>query len=181
MTLELASLLRVFNTKEKWPAFCEGIDSKCIHPAMQLYEKMAVSTHHFYLDVNPFMAWGRDNRIMSSNEFVDSLDNLDCRNMLQNRKAFNVAKLDPQPSLKELHHHLENICTVRPALYMRQIGQRDAIKEPSVVRKQQMLVAWGPDEKRKKFMENGERPIVSHLYFAKTDKAEGWGPSLRWL
>lgn len=182
MTLELGSILKVFCKKDKTQLLCEGIEDNCIKPAMNLYEKFQVSTHHFYLDANPFMAWGPNSQPIASPEFIAVLDNLDCRNILQNRKAFNLAKLDPLPSRKELHHHLLNVCTVVPALCMRQIGQRDAVKEPMTVRRQQMLVAWGPEEKRHKFVDGGDRTIVSQLYFgAKSERSEGsWTSSFRW-
>lgn len=181
LTIELAQILKVFCKKDKYQWFCENMEGNCVSPAMKLYEKMQVSTHHFYLDINPYITWGSGGDFNTSPEFVDTLKNLDCRNVLQNRKAFNINKLDPQPSKKELYHHLLNICTVFPALLMRQIGQKDAIKEPMVVRKQQMLVAWGAEEKRNKFVENGDRPLVSHLYFHKSERqGESWTTPFRW-
>lgn len=180
LTVELATILKIFCRKDQYSWFCTNLDKNCIQPAMELYEKMQVSTHHFYLDINPYIAWGHGGDFTISPEFIDSLDKLDCKNILQNRKAFSLAKLDPAPSKKELYHRMLNICTVVPALFMRQIGQKDAIKEPTIVRKQQMLVAWGPEDKKQKFVEEGERPIVAHLYFTKADRpAEGWAP-FRW-
>ncbi|KAI5467020.1 hypothetical protein BGZ63DRAFT_346918 [Mariannaea sp. PMI_226] len=175
MTVELCSMLRIFCKKEKLPWFYENMENNCVTPAMQLYEKLQVSTHHFYLDINPYIMWSSGGELNGSPEFIDSIANLDCRNILQNRKAFNVNKIDPQPTKKELYHRLLNVCTVVPSLYMRQIGQRDAIKEPIVVRKQQMLVAWGTEEKRRSFMENGDRTLVSHLFASKSERiGEGW-------
>ncbi|KAM5351867.1 hypothetical protein ACJ41O_004590 [Fusarium nematophilum] len=174
MMYELSDLLKMFCTKEKWQWFCENMSEQCVVPAMKLYEKMQVSTHHFYLDINPYIVRHGSDLTMSP-EFFDSIRTLDCKNVLQNRKAFNVDKLDPSPSKKELYHRLLNVCTVVPALYMRQIGQRDAIKEPMVVRKQQMLVAWGAEDKRRAYQDSGERTIVSHLY-AHKGSGEGWSP-----
>lgn len=181
MTVELATILKVFCKKDKFQWLCENIDDNCIWPAMKLYEKLQVSTHHFYLDINPYIMWGPGADLNTSPEFIDSLKNLDCKNILQSRRAFNLAKMDPEPSKKELYHHLLNVCTVVPALYMRQIGQKDAIKEPIVVRKQQMLVAYGPEDKRRKFVEKGDRPIIAHIYHAKNERSggESWAP-FRW-
>jgi hypothetical protein len=183
MTNDLCGLLRVFVKKEKFQWFLANMDSQCVRPAMRLYEKLQVSTHHFYLDINPYIIWGRGNELEASPEFLEQLPNLDCKNILQSRKAFNIAKLDPSPTKKELFHHLYNVCTITPALYMRQIGRKDAIKEPVLVRKQQMLVAWGTQEKREQFRENGDRPIVGQLYYAKSggERLESWAASLaRW-
>lgn len=174
MTLDLADILRIFCKKDKFTWFCQNMEDNCVKPAMALYEKIQVSTHHFYLDIQPYISWS-GSRLSLSPEFVESIDKLDCRNILQNRKAFNMAKLDPQPTKKDLYVNLLNVCTVVPALYIRQIGQRDAIKAPAVVRKQQMLVAWGPEEKRDKFTEEGDPSLVSHLWFPKSRKrGDGW-------
>ncbi|KAF4452482.1 hypothetical protein F53441_4687 [Fusarium austroafricanum] len=177
MTQELANILKIFFKKEQFQWFCENLSSRVVHPAMKLYEKLQVSTNHFYLDINPFIV-RVEGELNTSTDFIDSLRNLDCKNVLQNRKGFNVDKLDPAPSKKELYHRLHNICTVVPALYMRQIGQRDAIKDPIVVRKQQMLVAWGSEEKCRAYRENGDRTLVSHLYSFKTS-GEGWASFLK--
>jgi hypothetical protein len=179
MTLELGSLLRVFYKKDKSQWFHQNLDTCCIRPAMRLYEKLQVSTHHFYLDINPYILWGHGGDLEASPEFVENIANLDCRNVLQNRKAFNLAKMDPKPTRKELSHHLFNICTLTPALYMRQVGRKDAIKEPVLVRRQQMLVAYGTQEKRDTFKKGGDRPILGHLYYAKSS-SESWTSPFRW-
>lgn len=175
MTMELADILRIFCKKDKYQWFCQNMEERCIKPAMALYEKLQVSTHHFYLDIQPYISWNPGSRFCLSQEFIECIDKLDCRNILHNRKAFNMAKIDPPPTKAELYVNLLNVCTVVPALYIRQIGQRDAIKAPSIVRKQQMLVAWGPEEKREKFVDDGDQSLVSMLYFPKTRKrGEGW-------
>lgn len=182
LTTDLANTLHIFCKRDKFQWFCENMEKNCIVPAMKLYEKMQVSTHHFYLDINPYIMWDRDTELMTSPEFMDSLDKLNCLNILQNRKAFNLAKQDPPPSKKELYHCLTNICTVMPALCMRQIGQKDTIKEPIVVRKQQMLVAWGDEERRQKILGAGERPIISQIWCnSKSEKQVDGSWSFRWL
>jgi predicted nuclease with TOPRIM domain len=177
MTRELANILKIFFKKDQFNWFCQNTCQRVIVPAMKLYEKLQISTNHFYLDVNSFIVRA-GGELTTSTDFIDTLENLDCKNVLQNRKTFNLGKLDPTPSKKELYHRLHNVCTVVPALYMRQIGQRDAIKDPIVVRKQQMLVAWGPEEKRNAYQENGDRTLVSHLYGFK-GTGEGWTSFLR--
>ncbi|CEI69521.1 hypothetical protein FVEN_g7041 [Fusarium venenatum] len=177
MTRELANILKIFFKKDQFNWFCQNTCQRVVAPAMKLYEKLQISTNHFYLDINSFIVRA-GGQLTTSTDFIDTLENLDCKNVLQNRKTFNLGKLDPPPSKKELYHHLHNVCTVVPALYMRQIGQRDAIKDPIVVRKQQMLVAWGPEEKRNAYQENGDRTLVSHLYGFK-GTGEGWTSFLR--
>lgn len=183
LTIELASIFKIFCRRDKIDAFFRGFEQVCIKPAMQLYEKIQVSTNHFYFDISPYIVWGVDDEMQTSTDFLDNLQELDCKNILQNRKAFNLTKIDPQPTKKELYHHLLNVCTLTPALYMRQIGRKDVIKEPQLVRRQQMLVAWGPQEKRDRFQESGARTLLSHLYYAKSDRerqeAGGW-TNFRW-
>lgn len=175
MTVGLADMLRIFCRKDKHQWFYQNTEERCIKPAMALYEKLQVATHHFYLDIQPYISWNGSTRIAPSQEFYECVEDLDCRNILHNRKAFNMNKLDPRPTKTDLYNNLLNVCTVVPALYIRQIGQRDAIKAPSIVRKQQMLVAWGPEEKREKFTEEGDESLVHMLCFSKPrKKGEGW-------
>ncbi|KAK2050056.1 hypothetical protein LZ31DRAFT_513383 [Colletotrichum somersetense] len=183
LTEELASVFKILCRRDKMEWFLNGFGDHCVKPAMQLYEKMQVSTNHFYFDINPYIICGPDGEIETSPDFLDNLLDLDCKNVLQNRKAVNFAKMDPPPSKMELYHHMFNVCTLTPALYMRQIGRNDSIKEPQTVRRQQMLVAWGPQEKRIKFHESSDRTLLYHLYCAKSERerqeAGGWA-TFRW-
>ncbi|OLN87211.1 hypothetical protein CCHL11_03529 [Colletotrichum chlorophyti] len=184
LTKELAGIFKLFCKKDHVAQFHEEFEKNCVVPAMRLYEKIQVSTNHFYFDINPYIMWGsQEGQFQTSPEFMTDLRNLDCRNILQNRKAFNLDKIDPEPSQKELHYHLLNVCTIAPALYMRQIGRKDVIRPPQSVRKQQMLVAWGTQEKRDMFQHDSERTLLSHLYHAQNDRerqeAGGWA-TFRW-
>jgi len=182
MTVALARLLRIFAKSDDVPGFILNMEEHCVRPAMRLYEKLQVSTHHFYLDLNPYLFWGAaggtgsDPQILASEDFYHHLDDFDCRNLVQNRKAVALAKMNPPPGLAELRRDMYNVCTVTPALYMRRVGRKDAIKEPILVRKQQMLVAYGSQEKRAKFMQ-GERTILNHIYHYKIN--DGF-PGFRW-
>ncbi|OHW89605.1 hypothetical protein CSPAE12_11829 [Colletotrichum incanum] len=183
LTTELAGIFKILCRKDKMEWTVKNFGEHCVKPAMQLYEKMLVSTNHFYFDINPYIMCGPNGEIQTSPDFFDNLQHLDCKNVLQNRKAVNLAKMDPPPSKMELYHNMLNVCTLTPALYMRQIGRNDSIKEPQVVRRQQMLVAWGPQDKRVKFRETGDRTLLYHLYCARSDRerqeAGGW-TTFRW-
>ncbi|GKT44673.1 uncharacterized protein ColSpa_04854 [Colletotrichum spaethianum] len=180
---ELAGIFKILCRRDQMEWFVKNFGEHCIKPAMQLYEKMLVSTNHFYFDINPYILCSPNGEIETSPDFFDCLHDLDCKNVLQNRKAVNLAKMDPPPSKMELYHHMLNVCTLTPALYMRQIGRNDSIKEPQIVRRQQMLVAWGPQDKRAKFRESGDRTLLYHLYCARSDRerqeAGGWA-TFRW-
>ncbi|KAF6833718.1 hypothetical protein CMUS01_06465 [Colletotrichum musicola] len=183
LTRELASIFSILCARGKEESFHRQFEKHCIKPAMMLYEKMQVSTHHFYFDMNPYIMWGPEGELLSTPDFVDNLHDLDCRNILQNRKAFNVTKMDPPPTKRALYEHLLNVCTLAPALMMRQVGRKDVIREPQVVRRQQMLVAYGPVEKRDSFQKDGDQTLLSHLCSAKSEReraeAGGWSP-FRW-
>lgn len=180
--MELASLFRMFKKDKDWAKLCYSCQEEFIKPAVALHERFVTSTHHFYLDLNPYMIWSGRQNLETSPDFLDDLPNLKCENILQNRKPFNVAKLDPQPTKEQLHRELANVVTVVPALYMRQVGKGDVIKEPAVVRMQQVLVAWGPPEKRERFIMKGDRTMMYRLYHSQRARAErgqdssGWAP-----
>ncbi|KXX73605.1 hypothetical protein MMYC01_209753 [Madurella mycetomatis] len=182
LTMELASLFRVFKKDKDWTKLCYSCQEEFIRPAVALHEKFVTSTHHFYLDLNPYMIWSGRQSLETSPDFLDDLVNLRCENILQNRKPFNVAKLDPQPTKEQLRRELANVVTVVPALYMRQVGKGDVIREPAVVRMQQVLVAWGPPEKRERFIMKGDRTLMHRLYHSQRARAErgqdgsGWTP-----
>lgn len=173
LTVELNTMLRMFRRDKEWNKSCFACQDNVIRPAIDFHEKLLTSTHHFYLDLNPYIMWNARQELEMSPDFIENLPRLKCENILQNRKPFVLAKLDPQPTKAELFEDLANIVTVIPALYMRQIGKGDAIKTPTIVRKQQVLVAWGNAEKREKFVANSERTIMNRLYYsaAKTERA----------
>ena len=189
LTGQLSEIFRVFCKKERFEWFVHGFETECVIPAMALYEKLQCSVHHYYLDITPFIVWspGSNTQYEASPEFIDNIRDLDCRDLLKHRKAFNLNKMNPQPTKTELYENMTNVCTLTPALYVRQIGRRDAIKEPVVVRRQQMLVAWGNDEKKAKFVKNGERTLIHTVFHTKPERTgisgvESWvgGLTSRW-
>ncbi|KAK3386618.1 hypothetical protein B0H63DRAFT_468101 [Podospora didyma] len=165
LTIELATMFKPFRKEKDHSQFCCAWQDNVVIPAVRLNEKLLISTHHFYLDLNPFMVWNSSQTLETSPDFVNNLHRLRCENILQNRKPFNVDRLDPRPDEEELHKDLLHVVNVVPALYMRQIGRGDVIKAPMVIRKQQVLVAWGSQERKEKFMENSQRTLIHRLYY----------------
>ena len=172
LTRDLVSLFSIFHKDKDWSRACYSCQDDVIKPAIAFHEKLLTSTHHFHLDLNPLVFWDSEQELQTSPEFFDNLPRIKCQNILQNRKLFNLAKLDTQPTREELIENLSIVVTVSPALYMRQIGKGDTIKEPAIVRQQQVLVAWGGQEKREKFMADAERTILNRIYYAGRDKPE---------
>ena len=168
----MASLFNIFRKDEEWNKLCLACQDNIIKPAAKLHEKLMTSTDHFYLDLNTYVLLNARQGLELSPDFMHDLPKLKCENILQNRKPFNVTKIDPRPSKEQLYKELSNVATVVPALYMRQVGKGNVIKAPTAVRMQQVLVAWGPQERRDKFLKNGERTLLHHLCFSRSDKRE---------
>jgi len=180
--MDLCNGLKLFRREPDIHAFYTSCQENVTLPAMKLHEKLLMSTHHFYLDLNPYIVWNNRQDLETSPDFLENLGNLKCENMLQNRRPLNLAKVDPPPTRDDLFRDLVNVLTVAPGLYMRQIGRRDAIKEPIVVRKQHVLVAYGPQDKRDRLMSNGDRTLMNWIYFSARDKHErsAEGPWAAW-
>ncbi|KAK0706053.1 hypothetical protein B0T26DRAFT_654715 [Lasiosphaeria miniovina] len=175
LTLNLASTFKIFSKDIQ--KFCVIWQDTVIKPAVALHEKMATSTHHFYTDLNTYMMWNPHHELAQNPNFLDDLHKLRCENILQHRKTFNIAKLSPKPTREQLSAKLTNVMAVVPALYMRQVGRSDIIKEPRLIRPQQMLVAWGGQEAREKFVANKERTLMNGVLYPKEkDRAHegGW-------
>jgi len=166
LAFELASILRFLRGDQPLKKLAVSLYEAVLVPAIALHEKLQTSTHHYYLDLNhtgngPTAA------------FLADLPNLRCENLLQNRKVFNVLKLDPQPSGPELRKNLMLVASTVPALYMRQVGRGSTIKDPVLVRKQQVLVAWGTEEQREQFMSDNGPTLVDQLLCA-APTGNGW-------
>ncbi|KAL1839321.1 hypothetical protein VTJ49DRAFT_1649 [Mycothermus thermophilus] len=174
LTSELGSLFKVFRRdKEDYQHMLRNLHDNVIMPALRMHEKLMTSTHHFYLDLTTYMIWASRSQEFEPNpDFWRDVAQLRCENILQNRKPFNQSKLDPQPSMEDLFRDLVPVATVVPALKMRQVGKGDVIKEPTPVRQQQVLVAWGSVEKREKFREKGDRTLLNHIYYTPRERQE---------
>ncbi|KAG7125411.1 hypothetical protein HYQ44_001380 [Verticillium longisporum] len=172
---DLVTLLGIFCSRDQTDAFCTGFVQQCVRPAMKLYEKILISTHIFYLDPTPYVAWVRDSTgdVELSSSFWEHVaeHKLECKNVLQNRKTFDPRKLNPEPTKRELCQNLEVVCMVAPPMCMRQIGRQNTVREPDLVRKQQMLVAWGSEEQRIKFKKGGDQTLISAIWAV--NKREG--------
>ncbi|KAF5714204.1 hypothetical protein FMUND_7534 [Fusarium mundagurra] len=167
MALQLFDILRIFSQGNHLHSCYQDLINVVVYPAIRLYEKLQISTTHFYLDITS-LSTSVSGELRPMPRLTYSLMRLDCKNVLQNRKVFNLRKLNPPPSEEDLYHNLHSVCTVVPALYMRHVGQGNALKSPIVIRKQQILVAWGSEEQRRAYQENGHRTLISHLFAFKS-------------
>ena len=169
----LSHAFKLFLEDNEYKPFCVSCQEAVIEPAIRLHEKLLTSTHHFYLDTNPYILWNQQRELEMNPEFFQHLDDLHCENILQNRKQFVAEKLNPIPTFEELKVNLTNVLTVVPGLYMRQVGKGNAIKPPVVVRKQQILVAYGTPETMDRFRlmtkGTGQATLMSYIYFGQAE------------
>lgn len=131
---------------------------------MRLHETMQRATHYFHLDMAYFLEAGERGETLISPHFFDRVHQMECINILQNRKKFNIEKEKPTPA--ELRMRMSPVCSVTPALVMHQGGQGDSIGDRIIVRKQQCLVAWGSEESKSKFS-RGPLTVVGTLLATK--------------
>src|ERR1044072_827644 len=85
LTQGLVDAFRIFCPGERLKWFSHNFESQCVVPAMQLYEKLQVATHHFYFDITPYIIWGRGGQLEPSPELMDNLGSLDMRDLIRNR------------------------------------------------------------------------------------------------
>lgn len=169
MAVQLSDILRIFSREENIHNCYQDLIGVAVYPAIRLYKKLQISALHFYLDIYSFPA-SVGGELHPKPRFADSLMWFDCKNVLQNRKRFNLRELDLPPYEGDLYHNLHSVCIVVPALYMRQVGQGDALKSASVIRKQQISEAWGSEEQRRVYQDNGHRTLISHLLALKSSE-----------
>ncbi|KAK3683354.1 hypothetical protein B0T22DRAFT_246192 [Podospora appendiculata] len=172
MTEELASVFKVLCKERDWNKICKSCVALIVKPAVELHEKFLISTHHYYLELEPMMGANSRHELAPTPEFYTSLPQVKCENILQNRKPFDLAKIEPKPTKEQLYKNLTNVTTIVPGLSLRMIGKGDALLEPKQVRMQQMLVAWGNQEKRDRFTANTERTLMNRLYYLSRDKPD---------
>ena len=147
-----------------FPDLCQSVFEDVVEPAMRLHEKMQMANHHFYLEMIQFVQFGPRREDLTIPTFYDAVPFMDCINLLQNRKKFNIEKENPSPT--ELRMKMFPVLTVTPALIMRQYGQGDSMREKVAIRKQQCLVAWGSQEAKER-LTRGPNTVIGTLLSSK--------------
>lgn len=123
-----------------------------VKPALELNEKFLTSTHHFYLNLRTYINRDHNGNLKMSNDFAKDLDKITCENVLKNRRIIHVGKPDEQLVKDCIEGSFVNILTVAPGLHMRQVGRRDTIEPPAVIRKQHVLVAYDGQKGRDHYL-----------------------------
>ncbi|KAM7206446.1 hypothetical protein V8F20_002795 [Naviculisporaceae sp. PSN 640] len=178
LTVELLTIFKPFapsGRSERFKFFDSCLDN-IILPAIALQETFSTSTHHFYLDLDPYMIFNTRQEVQIGSDFNENLSKIKFENILQNRKTLVLAKVQPAPTRDELCQNLVNVATIAPALYMRKVIKADSLSEPTVVRPQHMVVAWGSQQEREKYLEN-QPTLITQIYSATAkhaDEAGAW-------
>ncbi|KAI1427736.1 hypothetical protein F5Y12DRAFT_792037 [Xylaria sp. FL1777] len=145
LTGELAQILDFICKPSKRPEFIPSISSKIIQPSFSLSENLRKSHEEYYFETAP---WVKPDALMSSGlpdgRLQELLGNFYCVNSAKSKAILIAEKLDPRPTAEELQRQLYFICSIQPALKVREL-QRSGGKELVTISKQKVLVAWDPD------------------------------------
>ncbi|KAI0107420.1 hypothetical protein F4776DRAFT_668223 [Hypoxylon sp. NC0597] len=133
----LVYMLGFVGREKNKAAFAESLSTKIIDPALRLHEKFLTSTNDFRL--------GMDHSFRPGQKFdgeVARLRRVRCVDVAKNYRNFIIDKLNPIPSVEDLRRNLHILCSTRPALIVTEVGQGRSLKKPTVICKEQVLVAW---------------------------------------
>ncbi|KAI2469103.1 hypothetical protein F4781DRAFT_431781 [Annulohypoxylon bovei var. microspora] len=152
LSTELASLLGFIGQEKNQSTFMESIQSQIIDPALSLHEKFLTSTNDFRM--------GTHISTRAEQKFdgeAAHLSSLECTDIASNHRKFLIGKLKPIPTIEQLREQLYIICSACPALIVIEFGRGQSLKDPYILCKEEMLVAWIPDDKSKLNLEHDSR------------------------
>ncbi|KAL7619711.1 hypothetical protein AAE478_010253 [Parahypoxylon ruwenzoriense] len=132
----LARALGFISCDNNRRGFLESISLQLVEPAISLHEKFLTSINEFRLDMAPIPAGKKYNGSESQ------LNNLNCIDIASNDRKLTMEKLQPKPSTADIRKNLYVICSICPALTVIEAGRGRFLKEPAIVYKERLLVAW---------------------------------------
>ncbi|KAI3339628.1 hypothetical protein F4824DRAFT_487962 [Ustulina deusta] len=145
LTEELAQILTFLSSPSKSDEFIGSISAKIIQPSMDLYENFRRSQEKYYIETSQ---WVKPGALMSHDlpdgRLQGLLNDLHCVNTAKYKAIFLVDQLNPRPTTEELQKQLHFICSICPALKVREF-QRSGGREIETVCKESVLVAWDPE------------------------------------
>ncbi|KAI0973836.1 hypothetical protein F4678DRAFT_459323 [Xylaria arbuscula] len=146
LTEELDQIMGFLSDHSKHDEFVRSISSRIIEPSFKLYEKLQTSHEKYSIET---AQWARPGAAMSQNladgGIEDFLSNLHCVNAAGHNEVVFVDELDPKPTSEELREQLQFICSIRPALKVREL-QKSGGRDSATVSKEKVLVAWHPNK-----------------------------------
>lgn len=158
-------LFRPYNPNDLY----RSLDSEIIKPAFQLQEKLQRSIHHFYFELNPYNH--TDSNPARAAMILNEWEKVDCEDLFNNRKRLDLSKFLPLPSKEEILENLYPLCTTCPCLMMRQVGRGNVIREPTVIRRQKVLAAWGDSEVRQNRLCEEPQSLINSIIHAKSGRS----------
>ncbi|KAM7203979.1 hypothetical protein V8F33_001950 [Rhypophila sp. PSN 637] len=174
LTIALADIFKPFRKQQDKQEYYRSCLREIIMPALELDEAMSTSIHHYYLDLDPYANFNTKQELnIGAPDLIEKLSQLKLENILQNRKTLVLAKLQPCPSREEFQQMLVNVATIAPALRMKQVGMGDAIRPTTIVRPQHMLVAFGSQEQRENYLNNGEPTLITQVFHVLNNPSRG--------
>ncbi|KAH8677907.1 hypothetical protein BX600DRAFT_431217 [Xylariales sp. PMI_506] len=181
LSTELAAYFAFFDPSSKLNML-SSLENEIIRPAMLLQQKIQTSIHHFYFELSVYEF---DSHAMAqlprSALLLHELDKVECEDVLNNRKKIDITKVSPPPSREEALEHMYPICVTSPRLMMRQVGRGNVIRDPTIVRKQKVLVAWGPHELRAAMVRDEPQTLMNAIQNArKRTKTGDYGMTFGW-
>lgn len=142
LACQLADVLKVFTfieTKEHFDKFVGSIRSSILEPAIALKEKLALDTKCYYFEAYD---WSKTSPDQSTALLMESMDEFDCFNVLENGKRFGRAALDNGSGpANQLGGNLQFLCAITPALLCREI-HGEMWQKQQMLKKSKVIIAW---------------------------------------
>jgi hypothetical protein len=113
-----------------------------------LSETFQTSKEEYYLNTTSWM--GQDGKIgadVSREQLKAYLSNIECLNTANSSRTIEIEKLQPAPSLQEIRRNLFFLCSLQPAVMVREFDSDDSQVQVTVS-KEKILVAWDPQKKK---------------------------------
>lgn len=157
---QLGAMIKLFDASANFDKLCDQLRNNCIEPAMRLYEKTLTYHHDICVSLNSFITKNDFGQYETSGQFYHALDELDCKDVYDNRKKFSMKKAPLPATAERSQARLERICAVALSLSMTRIGQEGTASETITIRKQQMLVGWDVDGANEQFCQQQSKNLI---------------------
>ncbi|KAI0412055.1 hypothetical protein F5X98DRAFT_380135 [Xylaria grammica] len=142
LTSELAEMLQFIPPSSLKVGFVQSISSQIVEPCFDLYEKCLQTHEDYYIDITKPGLLGRLDSVDKMLQTLRSND-IDCRNVAKGHAIFRMDKLKPETTTEKLKQQLHFICSIRPALKVREWQNTNGREETLI--KEITLIAWDPD------------------------------------
>ncbi|KAK6066751.1 hypothetical protein SCUP234_11930 [Seiridium cupressi] len=161
LTLTLGKPLLLFHPQNPDDIY-RNLEKDIIEPALRLQEKMETSINHFYFELNPYRHSNPDHPRVTM--LLNEWGKVGCEDLFGNRKRVDLGT----KSREEVMANLYPVCVICPRLMMRQVGRGNVIREPTIIRKQKALAAWGDSQFRQQRLREEPQSFLNAIIHAKS-------------